>query len=333
MSKLKKNYLNKNKLPLVLEPDTAFQKQDLAAVLKAEEDLIKEGIREHGGVLLRNFPMETADDFAEALRVLDLGKGIDYIGGDSPRTKVKDHIYTSTEAPPSIKIPLHNELSFVKNYPRYIMFFCEVAPQEKGETIIGDARKIYQSIDPKIREKFASKGLKYISRYYYKSKLMDAINSLQKGHKTWLDVFETEDKKKVEQLCLENEFAYKWNQNDWLEISQVRPAAMAHPETNEMVWFNQAHLYDYNPRLLGFWRYLGAQVLYARKYMLYHEIFYADGSKIDRQDLYHVMDKLDENTIAFPWRKGDLMILDNVLAMHGRAAFTGKRRVLTAMAN
>ena len=43
------------------------------------------------------------------------------------------------------------------------------------------------------------------------------------------------------------------------------------------------------------------------------------------------MDVLDKNTIAFQWLKGDALVLDNVLSMHGRAAFTGKRRILASM--
>ena len=159
---------------------------------------------------------------------------------------------------------------------------------------------------------------------------MDWLNKIQRSHKTWIQVFETESKAEVEKKCQEHEFEYKWVKNNWL-ISQVRPAIMAHPETGEKVWFNQAHLYDFNPKLLGAWRYIGAKLFYCRKHTKLHEIFYGDSSLIPRVDLYHVMDVLDAQTIAFPWEKGDLLVLDNVLAMHGRATFEGKRRILTAM--
>jgi alpha-ketoglutarate-dependent taurine dioxygenase len=36
--------------------------------------------------------------------------------------------------------------------------------------------------------------------------------------------------------------------------------------------------------------------------------------------------------VVFPWQQGDIMMIDNVLAMHGRKPFTGKRTVLVAMA-
>ena len=148
-----------------------------------------------------------------------------------------------TEAPPSVKIPLHNELSFVNKFPKHIYFYCHVAPQANGETIIGDARKIFKDVDASVKQRFVDNGLKYVSCYYHKSKMIDFVNRFQPGaHKTWHDVFETENKQEVEQKCKENDFEFQWNQNDWIRISQKRPAIYSHPDTKENVWFNQVHL-------------------------------------------------------------------------------------------
>lgn len=330
MESFKTSYLNEEKLPLVLKPERTGEGKDdfLGRIAAQRTDLVAQ-VLAHGGILLRDTPLETAVDFALFIRKLGAGDFVDYIGGDSPRHKIHEGVYTSTEAPPSFKIPLHNELSFVKHYPKHIYFFCEVAPKEKGETIIADARQIYDSIDPGVRDRFIQKGLRYVSCYYYKSHMMQRLT--KSSHKSWINVFETESKEEVEKKCKEHEFDFEWTKNDWLRISQVRPAVMQHPETGENVWFNQAHLYDFNPRLLGFWNYLATKLLYCRKHTKLHEVFFADGSPIPRSDLYHVMDVLDAKTIAFPWQKGDILVLDNVLAMHGRAAFEGKRRILTAM--
>ncbi len=101
--------------------------------------------------------------------------------------------------------------------------------------------------------------------------------------------------------------------------------------TNEPAWFNQAHLYDFNPKLLGWKRYLGAKIFYFRKTTRLHEILFGDNTSIPRKTLYQVLNTLKENTISFPWRKNDVMVLDNILSMHGRAPFQGKRRILTAL--
>jgi alpha-ketoglutarate-dependent taurine dioxygenase len=36
--------------------------------------------------------------------------------------------------------------------------------------------------------------------------------------------------------------------------------------------------------------------------------------------------------VIFPWSAGDVLILDNMLMMHGRQPYEGERRVLVAMA-
>jgi alpha-ketoglutarate-dependent taurine dioxygenase len=325
-------FINAEKLPLVIEPAKKnIQAEEFFQLLSSQKENFKTHLLKYGGLLFRNFPVSNENDFSTFIKSLGNGKFIDYIGGDSPRNKIKDGIYTSTEAPPSMKIPLHNELSFVKYYPKHIYFYCHIPPKEKGETIIADARKIFHSINDKVKKRFIEKKLKYVSCYYYKSKVMNFINKLQKSHKSWIDVFETENKEEVEKKCHENEFSYKWHQNDWLQISQERPAVISHPITNEMIWFNQAHLYDFNPKLLGWWRFVGAKLFYYRKHTKLHEVYFGDNNHIPRRDLYHILNALDANTIYFPWQKGDVLVLDNVLAMHGRATFTGKRRILTAM--
>jgi len=46
------------------------------------------------------------------------------------------------------------------------------------------------------------------------------------------------------------------------------------------------------------------------------------------------VDAIWEKAVVFPWVKGDVLILDNVSAMHGRMPCTdGSRRILTAIAD
>lgn len=314
------------KFPLVIEP----KENPSLEVLQQENAFFKEKLLEHGALLFRNFPIQDADDFGLFLKAFNTGSSMDYIGGDSPRKKIREGIYTSTEAPPSIKIPLHNELSFTKNFPEHIYFYCDIAPKEKGETIIADARKVYASIDKGVKERFTEKKLTYVSSFPGKKR---PLSFMSKYHRSWMEVFETEDKEEIERKCRENEFSYQWLKNDWLQVSQTRPAVYKHPITKEDVWFNQAHLFDFNPKFLGWFRYLATKVIYFQDYQLLHRVTFADGSEIPREDLYHILDVLDQNTVYFPWKKGDVLVLDNVLSMHGRATFEGPRRVLAAMTN
>lgn len=324
-------YQLEGSFPTVIRPENKFDRQEFLDSLKENKEDVRQLLLQQGGLIFRDFPVKGAIDFGDVVEALGFGDFVDYIGGDSPRDRVDHRVYTSTEAPPSFPIPLHQELSYVKKFPRHIYFHCEIAAPVGGATIIGDIRKVSRLIDPRVMLRFKEHGLVYTSRYYHNSKVMQYLNKYQRSHKSWPEVFETHDKNKVEQMCLDNEFNYKWLPSGWIEIRQTRPAVVIHPETYENVWFNQAHLYDFNPRLLGWKNYIGAKIFYFRRSTLLHEIAFADGTPIPKKDLYHILDVLDACTVNYPWQSGDVMILDNILAMHGREPFSGKRRVLTAM--
>ena len=332
MSAFHTTTLSNNPLPLVVQPaakDKALP--DYLQQIADERATLRKQLLEHGGLLFRNFPVAGIEDFTRVMEALELGEFVDYIGGGAPRSKVKGKVYTSTEAPPSIKIQLHNEMSFCDYYPKHICFYCDIPAQQGGQTFIGDSRAIYKDADPALLQRLTERRLKYISRYYHKSPIMELVNKLQRGHKTWIDVFETDQKGEVEKKCKAHNIGYKWNPHDWLEISRLRPATIQHPVTGDTVWFNQAHLFDYNPRFLGWWRYMAMRLLYFRDYTLVDEIRYEDDTPVPREDIYAIHDLLDKHSVYFPWQKGDVLVLDNILTMHGRAPFTGKRRILTAM--
>ncbi|MFJ2031589.1 TauD/TfdA family dioxygenase [Streptosporangium sp. NPDC087985] len=59
--------------------------------------------------------------------------------------------------------------------------------------------------------------------------------------------------------------------------------------------------------------------------------YLGDGSPIDEADLAAAKAAYDEAAYGFPWRRGDLMIINNMLCAHGRDPFTGARRILVAM--
>ena len=38
-----------------------------------------------------------------------------------------------------------------------------------------------------------------------------------------------------------------------------------------------------------------------------------------------------QETVAFPWETGDVLMLDNMLVAHGRESYSGPRKILAAM--
>jgi hypothetical protein len=101
-----------------------------------------------------------------------------------------------------------------------------------------------------------------------------------------------------------------------------------HPVTNEEVWFNQAHLFhisslDKEDR--------DTLISAVGNDAMPRNSYYGDGEEIGEDELNHIKEVYDTERIVFPWQKGDVMLLDNILMAHSRYPFTGTRKVVVAM--
>lgn len=306
-------------LPLVVEPerDSEGSLAGLYRWLTDESGWIETQLLKYGAILLRGFAVQTPDDFEQICTAVD-PQLLNYAGGDSPRQAVTGKVYTSTEYPAQLEIPLHNELSYRQVWPRKLFFFCEQAPQQGGETNIADCRKILQAIDPAVSQRFAEKQVAY-------------IQNLHDGWgfgKSWQQTFETDDRDQVEEHCNNNSIEFRWTDKG-LWTRSICPGVIDHPVTGETVWFNQADLWhvssrgpDYQAKML---KVFGEEALPSNA-------TYGDGTPITVEELEEVRLAYRAIEVVNPWQQGDLLMLDNILAAHGRKPFEGLRRILVAMA-
>ena len=124
---------------------------------------------------------------------------------------------------------------------------------------------------------------------------------------------------------------FEWKPGGHLAIETQRPATKRHPVTGELAWFNQAHLFHFNARYLGRVRYDLARAFFAATGLVPHDACFGDGSPLGDDVIDHVFDVLDAHTVPVAWEAGDVLLLDNVLCMHGRAPFRGDRKIAVAM--
>src|SRR5438477_2884431 len=149
-------------LPLVVKP--RIRGVDLAIWARENRGFIEDNLLTHGGILFRDFEVESQSRFERFLDSV-CSQPMIYMEAATPRTKLSEKVYTSTEFPPDQFIALHNESSYVSIFPMKIWFFCLTAPEQGGETPISDVRRVFQWIPREIKEKFTAKGWMLIRNY------------------------------------------------------------------------------------------------------------------------------------------------------------------------
>lgn len=301
-------------LPLVIRPRLAGV--TLKDWVIGNRDLIHQKLLQHGGILFRGFSANSVIEFEDLVKALSGGL-LQYSYRSTPRSEVEGRIYTSTEYPPDQVIPMHNEMSYSRSWPRKIWFYSVKAAAQGGETPIADSRKVYQRIPPAVQDLFRDKGVMYVRNYGAGLDL------------PWQNVFNTDDAAEVERHCDAAGIEYEWRGGDRLRTRQTCAAIRQHPETGEALWFNQAHLFHVSslrPEL----RQSLLEDLTEEE--LPRNAYYGDGTPIADADLAEIRRAFDEVEVAFPWEEGDLLLLDNMLTAHGRRPFEGQRKVLVGMA-
>jgi Taurine catabolism dioxygenase TauD, TfdA family len=319
-----------SKLPHVILAPRGSGPADLVEFVRRHRTILADELRMYGALLFRGYGATEAEHLSAVLTAAG-GTSMDYLGGDSPRSSLGEGVYTSTEAPPGIRIPLHNELSYLSEFPRHLWMACGHVADEGGETILGDGQAIFLAIDRAIRERFIRDGIHYRCAFRGNTGALALLDRMFHVSKSWMDAFGTIEPRVAEARCRRVAPHTYWARHETLVFETDRPATIRHPETGAPVWFNQAHVFLLSARYLGEVRYGLARALYNDAETRPHHATYRDGSPIEKATLEHLHDVLDAHTVPVEWQRGDVLWIDNVACMHGRERFYGKRKVMIAL--
>jgi alpha-ketoglutarate-dependent taurine dioxygenase len=61
-------------------------------------------------------------------------------------------------------------------------------------------------------------------------------------------------------------------------------------------------------------------------------VCYGDGTPIEDAVAEEIERTYWENSVSFPWQKGDILMVDNMLVAHARNPYRGERKIVVAMA-
>ena len=299
--------------PLVLVVSPGVSDLDVAGWARDNREFINKKLTQHGAILFRDCHIESVAKFENLAKSVCSELFGEY--GDLPREGVSGNIYGSTPYPADQTILFHNESSHTHRWPMKIWFHCVTAAQKGGETPIVDCRRVYQSLDPELRQLFAEKKLRYVRNY------TDGIDV------SWQEFFRTSDRVEVEAFCRNAGIEFEWKGNG-LRTYKVCQAVTTHPQTGETVFFNQLQLHHISclePSVRESVTTLFAEEDFPRN------VYFGDGTPIPDDVVAEVLRVYRKVECSFPWREGDVLLLDNMLTAHSRNPYQGARKIVVAL--
>ncbi len=288
---------------------------DVIDWISLQKDQLIQQAAATGAVLFRSFPVTTDRDFDAFIAAFDLPnfKYEDCLS-NAVRVVRTDRVFTANEAPADVTICLHHEMAQTPVYPSKLFFFCEKPAEEGGATPLCRSDVLYSRMlkeMPQFAADCASKGLKY-------SHVMPAANDTASGMgRSWQSTLRSETKEQAEERLRTLDYSWEWQNDDCLKVTTPVLPAVRPLNNGRTAFFNQL--------IAAFHGWKDARNDPARS------ITFGDGTPLDTAIMQRVIEMAEQITFDMPWQAGDVVLVDNYVAMHGRRIFKGSRKVLASL--
>jgi len=304
-------------------PAVLFNKDNLnlkESILWIRENLqaIENVLTTSGAILFRGFALhdaKTFDAFSQAFAY----PSFTYQESLSNAVRINhtERVFTANEAPKEVEIYLHHEMAQTPVSPDKLFFFCQTAADEGGATPICRSDALYQALkkaNPELAEAFKNKGLKYTN-------IMPASNDANSGQgRSWKNTLNVDSVEAAETKLEHLGYSWEWLSDGHLKATTPVLPAVREINSNTQVFYNQ---------LVA--AYMGWEGVRENPSTA---IRFGDDSHIDITALELIVKLSQQFTFDIPWQDGDMALVDNKMAMHGRRPYSGnkKRQVLVALA-
>ncbi|PWA62396.1 2-oxoglutarate (2OG) and Fe(II)-dependent oxygenase superfamily protein [Artemisia annua] len=299
--------------PTVITPKNN-KNNDLKQIISDHKPWLESVLHETGAILFRGFSsVLSASEFNDVVEAFGFEE-LPYVGGAAPRTNVVGRVFTSNESPPDQKIPFHHEMAQVPTFPLKVFFFCEVEPKIGGETPIVLSHVIYDRMKqkyPEFVDRLEEHGLIY-TRVLGEGD--DPSSPIGRG---WVSTFMTKDKAVAEERAAKLGMRLEWTDDGVKTVMGPIPAIKFDETRQRKIWFNSMVA-----------AYTGWED--ARNDPV-KAVTFGDGTPLPAHVIYDCLKILEEESVAIPWQKGDVLLLDNLAVLHARKAFEPPRRVLASL--
>jgi alpha-ketoglutarate-dependent taurine dioxygenase len=302
--------------PLVLQCQTPSATLDgsVAWVSQHRAELLKQSAT-HGAILFRGFPLSTPQELDAFVTAFDLPNfAYDQSLSNAVRVNKTPRVFTANEAPPSVTIFLHHEMAQTPIYPSRLFFFCEQPAETGGATPICRSDILWKRLAekcPQFARDCETKGLKYTNVMPTEN---DASSGMGRG---WQSTLRTNTRQGAEERL--KSLGYSWQ---WLDDGSLRATTPVLPAIRKLsnggtAFFNQ---------LIA-----ASQGWKDSRNDPSKAITFGDGAPLDRDAVNTATELGEELSFDIPWQKGDVALVDNYVAMHGRRNFSGTRKVLASL--
>jgi alpha-ketoglutarate-dependent taurine dioxygenase len=343
------HYETSGSLPLEVRPrhHGGRSVDALCAWLAAEKATVGAWLTRHGALRLRGFDVAGPDDFERVARAIDPELNNEYLG-TSPRDGLTEYVFNASELPDFYPIPQHCEMSFCAHPPRRVFFCCLEPPAaDSGETPLCDFRRVWEDLDPAVRERFVTGGIRIIRNY---SGPGSGEDDDPMRLKRWPEMFLTTDHAAVEAKCRAEGFVPTWLPDEGLRLVSTQPVYRDHPVTGERAWYSHVTTFhagtaaaEYariaalrptarHASILEMARALDATTRAQPADERSMHCTYVDGREIADADLEHLRDVVWRHMVIQPWERADVLAIDNASVSHGRLPYEGPRHIAVCWA-
>lgn len=278
---------------------------------------LKKELASTGAILFRGFPVSDAisyDAFFSAFGYANFTYKESL--SNAVRINHTERVFTANEAPKDVEIYIHNEMAQTPFYPNIISLFCESAAETGGETIICRSDSIYQKLleeQPALTNKLERVGIKYTT-------LMPIDDDPGTGQgRSWKGTLSVDNVEQAEEKLRSLDYTWQWSDDGSLQAQTAALPAIRTLDGGRKVFFNQI--------IAAYSGWKGV------KENPGSALCFGDDSKISKRFLDTAVTIAKSLSYNLLWQDGDVAVVDNNLAMHGRLPFTGerKRKVLVVL--
>ncbi|KAJ9568455.1 hypothetical protein OSB04_004421 [Centaurea solstitialis] len=305
-----KKFINGVQFPTILSPNAHSADKahliHLTEAIRSHKQWLEDLLRKSGAILFRGFAVESPSDFNDVVEATGF-PGMEYTGGGALRTQVFRRVFTANESPPDQHIAFHHEMAYAADFPSKLMLFCEVEPDEGGETPIVLSHIVYERMKQKHPEfvaKLEERGLTY-TRIMARDD--DPTSPAGRG---WHSTFSTTDKSVAEQRAAKLGMKLEWVNDDGSDSVKIligpKPAFRVDDERQSKTWFNSMVVAHGGPGERD------------NTVVQPEPVTFGDGSPLPTHIVYDCINILEEECVAIPWKKGDVLLIDNLSVLHSR---------------